>query len=178
MHKKDNLDKIPHSIKVLTFFLNDDLFALPVSDLREVNRFTTCRPIEKAPCWVLGMINFHGKATPVFNLKRLLSVEPSQLNSTAMWLAVVNNGSYLCLTVDKVCKFLNMDNHIIDEMPVLADSHDVEHVKYYARVNDNLIPVLDVRGIFTLSEKADGLDLRLLTTNVEDTRSVEPITNS
>ncbi len=155
MHKRDSLDKIPHSIKVLTFFLNDDLFALPVSDLREVNRFTTCRPIEKAPSWVLGMINFHGKATPVFNLKRLLSVEPSELDQKAMWLAVENNGSLLCLAVDKVCQFMNMDSHIIDEMPDLANGTDIEHIKYYARINDNLIPVLDIQGIVALSKQSE-----------------------
>ncbi len=156
MQTKDNLYKAPQRIKVLTFLLNNKSYSAPISDIREVNRLVKCRPVEKAPDWFLGMINFHGKTTPVFNLKRLLSIEPSELDQKAMWLAVENNGSHLCLAVDKVCQFMNMDSHIIDEMPKLANGTDVEHIKYYARVNDNLIPVLDVRGIIALSENANG----------------------
>ena len=152
MQTKDNLYKAPQRIEVLTFLLNDKIYSVSVADIREVNRLVKCRLVEKAPHRVLGMINFHGKTTPVFNLKSLLSIEPSELDQKAMWLAVENNGSYLCLAVDKVCRFLNMDSQIIDEMPYMANGTDVEHIKYYARVNDNLIPVLNVRGILRIAD--------------------------
>lgn len=143
-------------LNVLTFFLNEELFAIPVSDLLEVNRMAKCRPVEKATHWVHGVINFHGETTPVLNLKKLLSIETSELNQKAMWLAVHNNGSLLCLAVDKVGEFLHLTYQVIDEMPNLVDGTDVEYIKYYARISDKLIPVLDIGGIVALSRKGTG----------------------
>ena len=153
MQKQFITDKIQQEVRMLTFFLNNDLYSVSVSDIREVNRLTKHRPVEKAPDWVLGVINFHGKTTLVFNLKKLLSIEPYNLDQKALWLAVENNGINFCLAVDRIGKFLNISSEIVDEMPARKNEYEFGSIKYYIRINDSLIPVLDVKGILALSEK-------------------------
>jgi len=138
-------------MKVLVFLLNNRPYSVPISDIREINRLVKCRQVEKASQGLLGMINFHGKTTPVFNLKKLLCMEPDTLGQKAMWLAVPNNGSHACLAFDKVCQFLDLDRQSIDGADPLNDVCDVEHIQSYLRIDDNLMPVLDVQSILRIS---------------------------
>jgi len=80
------------------------------------------------------------------------AVRNSELNQKAMWLAVADNGSYLCLVVDEMCQFMIINRQIIDKMPGLANGTDIKCIKNYARVNGNLIPVLDIQGILMIAK--------------------------
>ncbi len=143
-------------MKILIFSLNDAQFAIPVSDLVEINRIATLRKVEKGPDWVLGMINFHGKTTAVLNLKCLLSVKPSEPGPTARWLAVRYDEAIVCLTVDKVRHFTDLDRHIIDEMPSLGDGPELKYIRCFARIESLLVPVLDCKRV--LREKALSIE--------------------
>lgn len=153
MHTGDSLGKIRQGLKVLTFLLNKELLAVPVSDITEVNRIARLKRVKKAPDFVIGLINFHGKTTPVLNLKQLLSFEPRELGQKAMWFAVKHGETFVCLAMDKVGKFIDLDRQILDEMPTLADSPEVKYIKCYARVNNELMPVLDVKNIIREREQ-------------------------
>ena len=140
-------------MKVLIFYLNDVRFGIPVSDLVEINRIAKCRQVEKGPDWVVGMINFHGKTTPILNLKYLLSIEPSKLGPMARWLAVRYDDMFVCLAVDEVRQFIDLDRQIVDEMPALADGPELKYVRCYARIEDKLVPVLGFRTILKEKEQ-------------------------
>jgi len=135
--------------KVLIFSLNENLFGVNVSDLTEVNRIAEYRQVEKGPDWIVGMINFHGKTTPILNLKCLLAIEPSTLAPKAKWLAIPYDDMFVCLAVDDVKHFMDPERHIIDEMPSVADRPEVKYIKCYARIEDTLVPVLDFRTILS-----------------------------
>jgi purine-binding chemotaxis protein CheW len=91
-----------HSIKVLTFFLNQDLYSAPVSDISEVNRMAGIRIVPKAPEYVMGLINLHGTIAPVLNLKSLLQIEPSKLAHNSKWIAARHKNTLVCFAVDKL----------------------------------------------------------------------------
>jgi len=147
MSHNENLNEIQKQLKVLTFLLNDTLHAAPVSDIAEVNRMVHLKPIESAPDWVLGLINLHGETTAVLNLKKVLSIEPSGFGQEAMWLAVKNGKSSVCLAIDNVHRLIDLEPKIINTIPILAENHDMKYVKCYARLNNSSIPVLDVKAI-------------------------------
>ncbi len=147
MSDNESLNKIQKRLKGLIFSLNEELHAVPISDIAEVNRIVNLKPAEGAPDWVLGLINLHGETTAVINLKRLLSIEPSNFSHEAMWLAVKKDKSFVCLAIDKVCRFIDLDPETLDEMPTLTEGPDLKYIKCYARLHDGPIPVLDVKAI-------------------------------
>ncbi len=154
MSHNKNLSKSQSRLKVLTFLLNDQLHAAPVSDIAEVYRIVNLKPVENAPDWLLGLINLHGEATAVLNLKKVLSIEPSGFSHNAMWLAVKNGKSSVCLAVDKLHRMIDLDPKTINEIPILAESPDMKYVKCYARLNNSPIPVLDVKAIISNNKRS------------------------
>ena len=62
-----------HNLKVLTFQLNQQLYAVSISDIKEVNRLTNLKQIPKHPAYVLGLINYHGETVFILFLKRYMN---------------------------------------------------------------------------------------------------------
>lgn len=140
-------------LNVLTFLLNKALLAIPVSDIREVNRMAEIGVVQNTPDYVLGLINFHGETTPVLNLKKLLLIEPSPLNEKGRWLAVKSGKTFVCLGVDELGGFMELDCETFDETPFGAPDFEDKYIKCYARVKKNLIPVLEVKNIISPQER-------------------------
>ncbi len=159
MTETENLltNNITPGIQVLIFSLNEKNFAIPLKDVTEVNRVTNLEVVEKAPEYVLGVINLHGKTTPMLNLKKLLDVTPSDPIKNAMWMAVKHNNLLACLMVDKLNGLLELGIDILDEIPILSGEHEVKHIKQYARMDKKLIAILDTAHI--LNEKRGKLSL-------------------
>ena len=53
----------------LTFKLNDEIFALDITKVREVLDFTLITRVPKTPDFMRGVINLRGKVIPVVDLR-------------------------------------------------------------------------------------------------------------
>ncbi len=51
--------------EIVSFFLDDRRFAVPLSTVMRVERIVAITPLPKAPDIVLGVINMHGQIIPV-----------------------------------------------------------------------------------------------------------------
>jgi purine-binding chemotaxis protein CheW len=150
MYENDNTKQI---VRVLSFYLHERLFSIPLEDIAEVNRITNIAYCEKAPDYVQGLINLHGITTPILNMKKLLNIEFSDFDQSLMWLSVKHDKLSACLAVDKLSNFLNLGKNILDETPTLADGLDMQYIKCFAKIDNMLIPVLNVAKIINEREK-------------------------
>ncbi len=137
------------SLQILTFFLNGHSFALPVGAIREVNRVDRVRPIPGAPASVLGLIDLHGKAVPLINLKRRIGIEPSALHSGCKWIAVREGESSVCIAVDGLHRFYCLDAGKIDDLPSYAVAGGAEYILYNARAEGKILPILNMETILS-----------------------------
>lgn len=140
-------------IRVLLICLNEKTFAIPVSDIREVNRVTQLTPVEKSHEFVLGLMVLHGNATPLFNLKKILNMSPDALKENAMWVATRGDDQMACFAVDRLLGFNQIRATDLDRVPFLAESEHVRYVTYYARTGKEMIPVLDIRDVFNVKKQ-------------------------
>ena len=151
MMKKNNEKSVDDtSIKVLSFFLNQELYAIPVTDIREINRMSASTIKTLKNGIMMGLLNLHGSATCILNLKQILESNPFDLNPTPGWIAVKSQESIVCLAVDTFFRFMEISDRNLSTIPVLKEQPDSEKIKFYARVDDNLIPVLDINYIINL----------------------------
>lgn len=71
--------KAEAEVLVVSFFISDQTFLLPVIGIREVLRHMELIKVPHAPAYVAGAINLRGRVTPIVHLSALLtngSVEP------------------------------------------------------------------------------------------------------
>jgi purine-binding chemotaxis protein CheW len=138
-------------MKILTFILNEESYAIPIADLGEVNRMTGLRIVPKAPAYVMGLLNLHGATAPVLNLKKLLRLRPWQPAPDAMWIAVKHRSIWICLAVDKLGRIVAVPGQALDETPTLSKGVDTRYLKCCARIDEAIVPVLAVDDL--LDEK-------------------------
>jgi purine-binding chemotaxis protein CheW len=150
MKENDNTKQI---IRVLSFCLHKRLFSIPLEDLMEVNRIVDVSCCEKAPDYVHGLINLHGLTTPILDLRKLLKIDSPDSSQPLMWISVKHDKLAACLAVDKLYGFLDIEGAMTDETPTLADGPSMQYIKYFTKINNNLVPVLNVAKIISNKEK-------------------------
>lgn len=69
---KESMRKLPE-VQVVSFFINGQLFLLPVEGIQEVLRHMELIRIPQAPPFVAGVINLRGKVTPLVHLSAILT---------------------------------------------------------------------------------------------------------
>lgn len=142
--------------KVLTFFLNDELYAVSIMEIIEVVRPVKLRQIRRAKDYVLGVINYHEMTTIVLDLKDLLSMAAGHRGDNGVWLAVRNRESQVCLCVDRLSGFQRPIPEMMDETPVLARGQQTEYIAYFFKTDTELIPVINIHKL--LEDKTKELE--------------------
>ncbi|NCC24561.1 MAG: purine-binding chemotaxis protein CheW [Deltaproteobacteria bacterium] len=59
-------------LQLVSFFLNDQEYALPISSIQEVIKFVEPTKLPTAPPYMIGIINLRGRVTPLISLTSLL----------------------------------------------------------------------------------------------------------
>lgn len=91
------------SRKLVLFELSDQLFAIPVSNVAEIQREQPITRIPHVPDWVSGVTNLRGSITSVVDLRMRLGL-PSPDGAVRRRMMVIRSPSNIttCLLVDRV----------------------------------------------------------------------------
>ncbi|HEY4546133.1 MAG TPA: chemotaxis protein CheW [Pedomonas sp.] len=87
--------------RFLTFFLGEDVFALPVAVVHEVMRRPSTVSVPQSPPCLEGLANFRGKVLPVTSLRQLVGLEDTVAGEDTR-VVVINHGGPVGLTVDRL----------------------------------------------------------------------------
>jgi purine-binding chemotaxis protein CheW len=63
-------------LRLATFAVGDDLYAVDIMRIREIVRFTPPTPVRKAPPGMIGVIDLRGQVLPLFDLRLRFELPP------------------------------------------------------------------------------------------------------
>jgi purine-binding chemotaxis protein CheW len=107
-------------VTLSVFRVGESLFAIDVSQVREVVRWMTVTPLPKAPRLIEGVIDLRGAVVPVVDLSRALG-GPAVAETTASRIAIVDvDGLVMGLRVDAAVEVLAADASALEDPPALA----------------------------------------------------------
>jgi purine-binding chemotaxis protein CheW len=124
--------------QLVVFALHDEHYALPITSVREIIRFTPPKAKGAAGGMILGMISLRGHVLPVADLSSRLG-RPLEVNDGTKILVVELPGGAIGLVVDSVDEVLLVPADAIEAMPVSEGGVGDE----IAKVGDRLITLLD-----------------------------------
>jgi len=133
--------------KYLCFLLNNDQYAIPISEICEVNRIANLFQTQSFHQYVIGMINFHGKTTPVIHLKKVLKLDTVSNESLKMWFAYKSDDRIACFAFDHLYSIFHAPVESIDDVSEIMSMPDKRFIHAYVRINHRLIPVLNLNQI-------------------------------
>jgi len=129
--------------QLVVFSLGEEEYALPITQVHEIIRYTEPRSVASDVDWVRGVISLRGKIVPVYDLASRLGFA-SERKESAKIVIVETATDMAGVIVDDVEEVLTVEAAQIEDVPA-ADNESIEAI---AKIDDRLVILLNPAGIF------------------------------
>jgi purine-binding chemotaxis protein CheW len=135
--------------QLVVFSLGEEEYALPITQVQEIIRYTEPRAIASDVPWIKGVISLRGKIVPVCELGSRLGLFAERPDQAKIVIVETENGT-AGVVVDEVEEVLTVEADQLDTVP--GSSSDV--IEAIAKIGDRLVILLNPEGIFSGIELA------------------------
>src|SRR5262249_51889659 len=129
--------------QLVVFSLGDEEYALPITQVQEIIRYTEPRAVASDQAWLRGVISLRGKIIPVCDLAGRLGL-PAAGDARANIIVVETNDGIAGVVVDEVQEVLTIDDSQLEALPGAG----LAVLDCVAKIDDRLVVLLDAGGIF------------------------------
>ncbi len=149
---------ITETTQYLTFKLDEEIFALDITKVREVLDFTTVTKVPRTPEFMRGVINLRGSVVPVVDLRLKFGMTKTEktVNTCVIIVEVTvdNETTVLGALADSVQEVMDLEPDHIEPAPKIGTRLNTEFIKGMGKRDTNFIIILDVDKIFSINELA------------------------
>ena len=163
--------KITETARYLTFRLGDELFAINVTNAREVLDVSRITRVPTAPEYMRGVVNVRGNAIPVVDmrLKFGLPILEDTLNTRIIVMELLMDGENVIVggLADSVHEVLELEPNEINEPPTLGMRWRTDLILGMGQRDKQFIIILDIDKVFSIDElqrTTDGVHHERVTT--------------
>ncbi len=135
----------------VVFKLNEERYGVDIQYVNGIEREQTIIRIPNTSSTIKGIINLRGEVIPVIDLKAKFATPGAPKAKTELIIVNVETGR-LALEVDGVDEIQYIDIENIVEMPVIAKGEGVEYFEKIAKVNGNLIIMINPHKLLSDAE--------------------------
>jgi purine-binding chemotaxis protein CheW len=130
--------------RLVVFTLGAEQYAVPISQVQEIIRYTKLRSIVSSDPWVRGVLSLRGKIVPVYDLSARLRIDSAVSNQLSI--VILDTGTQIVgVIVEAVDEVLTIGDDQIDKAPH-ADGTLIESI---AKIENRLIVLLNPEAIVT-----------------------------
>ena len=142
----------------LTFKLDEDVFALDISKVREVLDFTTITKVPRTPEFMRGVINLRGSVVPIVDLRLKFGMMKTEktVNTCIIVVEVTVDGDTTVLgaLADSVQEVLDLEPANIVATPKIGTKLNTEFISGMGKRDDGFVIILDIDKVFSVDEIA------------------------
>lgn len=155
-HGLPTVDNGGRAIQLLTFHLRDELFAIPIRNVREVLKPTKITHIPAAPEFLKGVINVRGNVVPVVDLQIKFRLPATILGKSARVIIVESRVGERDLVLgalaDSVDEVIELDETLIEPPPPVGIDLESRFIQGIGKRGEDFIILLDVGKVFSVDE--------------------------
>jgi purine-binding chemotaxis protein CheW len=149
---------IMETTQYLTFKLEDEVFALDISKVREVLDFTTVTKVPRTPEFMRGVINLRGSVVPVVDLRLKFGMSKTEKTvNTCIIIAEVtvdNETTVLGALADSVQEVMDLEPGQIEAAPKIGTRLNTEFILGMGKRDNTFVILLDIDKVFSTDELA------------------------
>lgn len=142
-----------NSLQLLSFTLDDEVFAIEISRIREVLEFKGTTKVPRVPDFMRGVINLRGAVVPVIDLKQKFGIGSTEqgINTCVIIMEVEAGGESIVLgaLADAVREVFDLETANIEPPPKIGTRLDTTFIKGMGKYGDNFVILLDIDRIFS-----------------------------
>ena len=149
---------ITETEQYLTFKLDEEVFALDISKVREVLDFTTVSKVPQTPDFMLGVINLRGSVVPVVDMRLKLGMTRTEksVNTCIIIVEIELDGETTVLgaLADSVREVMDIDPDQIEPPPRIGTRLKTKFIKGMGKHDGEFVIILDIDKVFSSNELA------------------------
>ena len=137
--------------QLVVFSLDEQRYALPLSNVERIVRVVEITSLPKAPEIVLGVINVRGQVIPVVNIRKRFRLPEREITLSDHLIIAQTSRRAVALLADRVGQVLEvLENDIISAKKILPAMDYVEGV---VKLADGLILIHNLEKFLSLEEE-------------------------
>lgn len=140
----------------LTFVLGGEKYAVKVTQVQEVLRYTLIAPVPGAPAEVLGIINLRGNVVTVVDARKKFGMPSRKVDDATRIMMMDVQGYIIGVLVDTVTEVIDLKDDEIESTPDVSNSTTSIFIQGIANI-DNVLHIL-----VSLEKLLNEKDLALL----------------
>jgi len=149
---------IDEATQHLTFKLDEEVFALDISKVREVLEFSTVTKVPQTPEFMRGVINLRGSVVPVVDLRLKFSMSATEktVNTCVIIVEVELEGETAVIgaLADSVQEVFEFEPAQIEPSPRIGTKLQTDFIKGMGKRDNEFIIILDIDKVFSIDELA------------------------
>jgi purine-binding chemotaxis protein CheW len=126
-----------------TFFLKNQFFGVPVSEVQEVIRYQEMTRVPLVPAVIRGLINLRGQIVMAIDLRRRLGMEERVQSELPMNVVVRTDDGAVSLLVDEIGDVLEANEESFERPPETLQGQARQLVRGVYKLKERLMLVLD-----------------------------------
>jgi len=153
-----SVTEITETSQYLTFKLDQEIYALDITQVREVLDFSEITKVPRMPDFMRGVINLRGGVVPVVDLRLKFGMTRTEKTVDTcviiIDLAIEEETTLLGILADSVQEVLTMEPNEIDAPPKIGTRLNTDFIKGMGKKNDDFVIIIDIDKVFSLEEVA------------------------
>ncbi|MGF2615670.1 chemotaxis protein CheW [Rossellomorea vietnamensis] len=138
---------VAENVKVIVFQLMGKEYAIPVRQVRSIEKVQHITRVPKAAPFVKGVINLRGVVTPVIDLRIRFSLpEEAHTDDTRVIIAGVNDKE-VGLVVDAANDVLDIPSQAIESQPEVVGAVESDYISGVAKLEKRLLVLLNLEEV-------------------------------
>ncbi len=144
------------SSQYLTFKLDQELYAVEISKVREVLELTAVTKVPRTPDFMRGVINLRGNVVPVVDMRLKLGLTQTEktVNTCVVITEIDVEGEKTVLgaLADSVQEVIELDAAQIVPPPRMGGHIDTDLIRGVGKRDDHFILIIDISRAFSAEE--------------------------
>ena len=150
--------EIIETTQYLTFKLEEEIFALDISKVREVLDFTTITKVPRTPEFMRGVINLRGNVVPVVDMRLKFGMTKTEntVNTCIIIVEINLDGETTVLgaLADAVQEVIELGSGQIEPAPKIGTRLKTDFIQGMGKRGEGFIIILDIDKVFSADELA------------------------
>jgi purine-binding chemotaxis protein CheW len=134
--------------QLVTVHVGDQLFGLPILQVRDVFIVPSVTPVPLAPPSVAGLFNLRGRVITMLSVKAMLGQAAPPMNDTMTAIGIEWQNEAFGLLVDKIGEVLTLETSRREQNPANLDPHWAAVSAGVYRLDNSLLVEISLEALF------------------------------
>lgn len=132
------------ALKVIVFSLLDEEYAIPVSQVRSIEKVQHITRVPRTEPYVKGVINLRGVVTPIIDLRTRFGMPETDYSDSTRIIIVATEDVEVGVVVDTANDVMDISTDTIEPPPEIVGSVEIEYLEGVAKLDKRLLILLNL----------------------------------